>query len=176
MSAAEMAARLELKRCGGSWRGDCPSCGYPSTFSLRAGRIRPAFTCFNGCTSTELALTVRRALGGAWSSPTAAARDNAAKRERAQSRALALWAGSGPAAGTVAELGAAHPPNRAAATKNSGGGAGRRGELVSPAAITVGLDGRFFEVVGIEPHGHEDATGPRATGCKGSSATSEARP
>ena len=104
MSAAEMAARLDLKRCGGSWRGSCPSCGYWSTFSLRAGRMRPVFTCFNGCTPTELASTVRRAVDGTWSPPLRSISDETAKRERARSRALALWAGSSPAAGTLADL------------------------------------------------------------------------
>jgi hypothetical protein len=41
MTAAEIAARLGLRRMGRAWRGTCPACGYQGTFALseRDGRV-----------------------------------------------------------------------------------------------------------------------------------------
>ena len=107
MTPADLAGRLKLSRHTHSWRGDCPSCGYARTFSLRAGKNqRPLLFCANGCDRDALVDTVARIAGGSWRVPqrdgTAAAAAAAARGRKAEA-ALRMWAGSMPAAGTLAD-------------------------------------------------------------------------
>ena len=45
-TAADIASRLHLKRSGTSWRGPCPACGYPDSFSVCQGcNGRTLFYC-----------------------------------------------------------------------------------------------------------------------------------
>jgi putative DNA primase/helicase len=104
MRATEVASRLDLRRYPRSWRGRCPCCGYPkATFAVQVGRDGGArLACFNGCSPNELAKEVARRLG----LPTAGSQQDqidAAKRERKRELALALWRGSEPAVGTLAD-------------------------------------------------------------------------
>ncbi len=104
MRATDVAFRLGLRRYPRSWRGRCPCCDYSGdTFSVRSGRDgRALLYCANGCEWNELAAAVARATG----QPQVVQQDDAdvaAKRERNRDRALALWRGSEPAAGTLAD-------------------------------------------------------------------------
>ena len=103
MTAADLALRLGLRRYRRSWRGRCPICDYASdTFSARAGKGgRVRLWCANGCNRDELEKAIATATG----QPTPAARnaDAATEQMRKQERALALWRGSEPAHGTLAD-------------------------------------------------------------------------
>lgn len=100
-SAADLASRLHLHRAGREWRGSCPACGYGSdafTLSTRNGRL------LGWCSSCRDKSAIGRLLRGdtAPVQPQDKA-DAAGSRERAQARALALWAGADPATGTIAD-------------------------------------------------------------------------
>jgi phage/plasmid primase-like uncharacterized protein len=105
ISAADLAERLGLTRHTKSWRGMCPACGYPGTFSLRAergDRIRLPAAC--GCDRETVEDAVRRVAGGdALPAPRQEAGDTAEARERKREAARKTWAGSAPAAGTIAD-------------------------------------------------------------------------
>ena len=99
MTAADLAARLGLRRRVRSWAGACPSCSYPGAFSIRAGRDgRARLFCGNGCDADAL----RLALGDGWTppprDPAKAERGRAAKQEAAER----LWRGAVPCAATPA--------------------------------------------------------------------------
>ena len=49
MTATDIARRLELRRFPRSWRGRCPACDYPGTFSVRAGRDERALLFCANC-------------------------------------------------------------------------------------------------------------------------------
>jgi hypothetical protein len=102
--ATDVATHLGLTRYPRSWRGRCPCCEYAgSTFSVRAARDgRAQLHYANGCDRDELVAAVARATG---QPPPAALVNGAgsASRERKQERALALWRGSEPPAGTLAD-------------------------------------------------------------------------
>ena len=102
--AADVATRLGLKRYPRSWRGRCPCCDYAgSTLSVRAARDgRAQLYCANGCDRDELAAAVARATGQPPPAPLVNG-DGSASRERKRERALALWRGSEPATGTLAD-------------------------------------------------------------------------
>lgn len=104
MRATQVASRLDLQRYPRSWRGRCPCCDYGGgTFTVRSGRDgRARLYCANGCGREELVETVARALGQPKPERQPDA-DGAAKRERNRERALALWRGSEPAVGTLAD-------------------------------------------------------------------------
>jgi putative DNA primase/helicase len=104
LRATDVAFRLDLKRHPNSWRGRCPCCEYAAnTFSVRASESGWArLFCSNGCTADELAEAVARAAG----QPRPVQQpdvDTVAARERKRVRALALWRGSEPAVGTLAD-------------------------------------------------------------------------
>lgn len=102
MTPRDLAERLGLKRSGRSWRGDCPACGYAGAFSLQEGRTgRPLAWCAS-C-SDRAALLAIVATGDVGGLPAPDLDRERAARVRATERALALWAGSGPIAGTPAE-------------------------------------------------------------------------
>lgn len=103
MSAAEIAQALGLKRAGRDWRGDCPACGYRSTFSVSTKDGRALWWCASCQDRDGVTAAVRSAMGGDWTPPAApagAGPDNAS-RTRA---ALAIWDEAVPIAGTVAEV------------------------------------------------------------------------
>jgi phage/plasmid primase-like uncharacterized protein len=94
MRAHELATRLGLKRYPRSWRGRCPACDYLGTFSVRTGRDGRAHLFCASCRDRDaLANAVARA----------ATQDRCQLRQRRQERALALWRGSEPATGTLAD-------------------------------------------------------------------------
>lgn len=104
--AADLAARLQLKRRNRGWSGSCPACGYARAFSIWLGKgARPSLFCGNGCTREDLGAAARNALGAAWMPPPCQA-DAKAERARAadakQAAAQRLWAGSASCAGTAA--------------------------------------------------------------------------
>jgi putative DNA primase/helicase len=102
--AAELAKRLQLYRSGRAWRGTCPACGYGGgAFVLSVGRTgRP----LGWCASCQDRDGIARAIGGDTmppSTPANMARDAATKTRRGD-RALALWRGAAPVAGTPAAI------------------------------------------------------------------------
>jgi phage/plasmid primase-like uncharacterized protein len=104
-SAAELASRLNLHRARGGFRGACPACSYPDAFSLRPGKGDHIGLFCASCGDRE-AITdaVKRAVGGDWTAPAAAApADDAAVRQRKLEAARRLWSGSTPAAGSIAD-------------------------------------------------------------------------
>jgi putative DNA primase/helicase len=105
MTAADIAARLELDRYRHSWRGTCPACDYSRAFALSAKKGRTLFYCANGCTQETLAETLASVAGAGWQAPAAPARNqtDAARREQSTADALKIWAGSTTALGTVAD-------------------------------------------------------------------------
>jgi putative DNA primase/helicase len=102
--AIDIATRLGLKRYPRSWWGRCPCCDYTgATFSVRAGRDgRARLYCSNGCERDELTKAVANATGQPAQMAQVEA-DADAIRERKRERALALWRGSEPATGTLAD-------------------------------------------------------------------------
>ncbi len=106
LSARDIADRLNLRRHPRSWRGRCPACDDSGeTFSIREREGRLAYFCANGCDRNALCNALWRVLGGSWQPPQhrAEAADKTAQRARKQALAAALWNGSEPAAGTLAE-------------------------------------------------------------------------
>jgi putative DNA primase/helicase len=102
-SAEDIAAHLGLKRYPRSWRGRCPARGYASTFSVRAGREGRALLFCASCRDRDaLAQAVALASGQDRPSDPRADRDEVARRQRSQDRALALWSGSDSLLGTSA--------------------------------------------------------------------------
>lgn len=102
MQARDLAARLNLKRSGRSWRGTCPACGYPRAFALRQGKPDQVQTfCANGCDRSALRDVL--AGHGAPASPRSVAEADASAVERRQAAALRLAMGSAPAMGTLAD-------------------------------------------------------------------------
>jgi len=102
-TARDIAGRLNLKRSGQSWRGDCPACGYAGTFSVREGHGGRALYFCASCQDRD---GLSRAIGGdpvAKLSPIDRAAEAEAKA-RKQARALALWNSAGPIEGTRVAL------------------------------------------------------------------------
>jgi len=102
-TARDIAGRLDLKRSGRSWRGNCPACGYEGTFSVREGQGGRALYW---CASCQDAAGLSRAIGGdtfVKLPPVDREREAAAKASK-QSRALALWNGAVPTEGTRVAL------------------------------------------------------------------------
>jgi phage/plasmid primase-like uncharacterized protein len=92
-NASDIAARLNLKRQSHGWRGDCPSCGYPTAFSLKSTRMGFASAfCANGCTREVLTESIGRIAGGTLS-PTPRRYDETAVLSKASrsEAALRLW-------------------------------------------------------------------------------------
>lgn len=87
MNAAELAARLGLKRNGREFRGACPCCGKPSlTIEDKAGKT--FWRCFYGCDQGDL---TRALLGdGAARSPMPASSPNPDDADRRRA-AMDLW-------------------------------------------------------------------------------------
>jgi putative DNA primase/helicase len=106
MTAAEIAARLGLRRMGRAWRGTCPACGYANSLSLseRAGRV------LWWCASCQDGGAIAQALKIENRGCTPAKLANPAKLPPARNggddptaAAQRLWASGRPITGTVAE-------------------------------------------------------------------------
>lgn len=100
MSGADLAERFGLHRAGRDWRGDCPACGYASSFSLSVTRDgKPLLWCAS-CNDREALAALLR--GGGYVAPSdraqAPERPSDAQRE---ARALALWERSREDDGTI---------------------------------------------------------------------------
>jgi putative DNA primase/helicase len=105
MTVKEIADRFNLKRLRRSWRGRCPACDYPGTFSVRAGRSgRPLLYCASCQDQAGLADAVARATGQEAAPDRRKDAPKAATVQRKQEAALRLWRGSEPAAGTLAAI------------------------------------------------------------------------
>ena len=104
LTAAEVACRLGLRRYPRSWRGRCPACDYATTFSVRAGRDGRALLFCASCQDRDaLVEAVARSTGQERQAALPQDQDEAARRQRRQDSAFALWRGSQPAPGTPAE-------------------------------------------------------------------------
>jgi putative DNA primase/helicase len=103
VNAADLAARLGLRRMGRGWSGNCPHCGYPGTFSVTEKAGRTVWWCASCQDKAGLLRAIRSVNGGALpprhAAPSPAPQD-AAARTRA---ALAIWDASIPITGTIAE-------------------------------------------------------------------------
>ncbi len=103
-SGSDIASRLGLKRSGNSWRGPCPACGYHNSFSVREGRNgRHELHCASCHDRNAIADAVARSTGQEPPRKPASDATHVATRERNQGRAIALWNGSEPAPGTLAD-------------------------------------------------------------------------
>jgi len=104
LTTPELAGRLGLKRYARSWRGRCPACDYPTTFSVRAGRDGRALLFCASCRDRDaIADAVASAIGQNRQPAPPSIGFETAQRQRKQDRALALWRGSEPATGTPAD-------------------------------------------------------------------------
>jgi putative DNA primase/helicase len=105
MSDASMiAAALGLRPNRRGWSGNCPSCGYPGTFSISVRDGRALWWCASCQDREGLLAAIRSATGGAWTPPASAgthATTDAAGRTRA---ALATWNEALDLKGTLAEV------------------------------------------------------------------------
>ncbi len=108
-SAVEIATVLGLRRTGLTYTGACPSCGYPSAFSVQDKGDRTLFCCHaGGCTQTELASALQA--GGLWGikaewappPPPHQTRKSADVADKT-ARALAIWRQTIPAPGTLVD-------------------------------------------------------------------------
>jgi putative DNA primase/helicase len=106
MYATDIAQRLGLRRYPRSWRGRCPACDYPGTFSVRAARDGRALLFCVSCEDRDaLADAVARATGQERQPEPRDDRDDSkARRQWKQETALRLWRGSVPATGTPADV------------------------------------------------------------------------
>jgi hypothetical protein len=105
-TAAEIAARLGLRRMGRAWRGTCPACGYPTAFSLEERGSKLLWWC-GACrdnTAIGQALKIENR-GGASAKVAKAAKLSPARTGGDDPAAAAqrLWASGRPITGTVAE-------------------------------------------------------------------------
>ncbi len=104
MNARETAARLGLKRLPRSWRGRCPACDYPGTFSVREGREGRALVACASCRDRDaLVLAVARATKQDYRPEPRDDGNETATRQRKSGFAVRLWNGSVPAPCTLVE-------------------------------------------------------------------------
>jgi phage/plasmid primase-like uncharacterized protein len=102
--AATIATALGLRPNRRGWSGNCPSCGYASTFSMSVKDGRALWWCASCQDRDGLLAAVRNATGGAWTPPASvstASITNTADRMRA---ALAIWAEAISITRTLAEV------------------------------------------------------------------------
>ena len=102
-TARDVAGRLDLKRSGRGWRGDCPACGYAGTFSVREGQGGRALYWCASCQDRD---GLSRAIGGGTVAklPPIDRAGEAEAKARKQDRALALWNNAVPIEGTRVAL------------------------------------------------------------------------
>ena len=99
----DIAGRLDLKRSGRGWRGNCPACGYAGTFSVREGQGGRALYWCASCQDRD---GLSCAIGGGTVAklPPIDRAGEAEAKARKQDRALALWNSAGPIEGTRVAL------------------------------------------------------------------------
>ncbi len=106
-TARELSERLNLRRAtGGVWRGACPACGYPTTFTVREREGRALWWCASCQNKDALAAAVRSAMGEDWTPPPPAERrlpDRGSSPARRSAFARKLWEETVPISGTLAE-------------------------------------------------------------------------
>ena len=102
-TARDVAGRLDLKRSGRGWRGNCPACGYAGTFSVREGQGGRALYWCASCQDRD---GLSRAIGGGTVAklPPIDRAGEAEAKARKQGRALALWNNAVPIEGTRVAL------------------------------------------------------------------------
>jgi putative DNA primase/helicase len=104
--ATDLATRWNLRRVAGrpEWRGTCPACEYPDAFVMTMRDEKPLIWCAS-CGDDRAAMGgLLRGAGGGEGPPQhdgSRQRDNDAAEAR-KARALGLWRGSVPCAGTIA--------------------------------------------------------------------------
>lgn len=110
IGAADLAAQLKLHRSRDEWRGRCPVCGYAEAFALSAsksGRLLGwCASCENRAAIAELLAEMQGGAAAAELVERSGAADKAAKaaiEAKSFEHALALWHGSQPVLGTLAE-------------------------------------------------------------------------
>jgi putative DNA primase/helicase len=105
-TAADLAARWDLRKRVRSWGGECPVCSYHGAFSMKLGKGRqPNLYCSNGCTREQLDEAAVNVLGKTWTPPPPTDAEKVTQARAAkQAAALRLWSGSDPCRGTPAAL------------------------------------------------------------------------
>ncbi len=103
--AVELATRLGLRKCKRDWRGSCPSCEYPTSFSVSAGSDGRALAWCSSCQDRDgLTNALNRITVGAWSPPERRApQDEHEAKALKQEAARRLWNGSVAAVGTLVD-------------------------------------------------------------------------
>jgi len=106
MRAADLADRMNLRRLhNGSWRGECPACAYPGTFSLREREGRAVWACASCQDRETLTEAVKQAAGNNWAPipPHHAPQREGLSPARKTAFAAAMWSEAVPVEGTPAE-------------------------------------------------------------------------
>ena len=96
--ATALADRLNLHRAGRGWRGNCPCCGYRSSFALDVREGRILGWCSNCGDKAAVAAALRAAAGGSMPAarPEKLPRLNRADPASRIERARAIWDGGEP--------------------------------------------------------------------------------
>jgi hypothetical protein len=112
-TAKAIAECFNLTRLRRSWRGRCPACDYPGTFSVREGNGgRTLLYCASCQDQAALADAVARATDQDHRPHRRDDTDKAAARLRKAEAALRLWRGWEPAAGTLAAIADTYMPSK----------------------------------------------------------------
>ena len=99
-SPAEMAERLGLRPNGREYRGDCPACGYPGTFSLTSKEGRPVWWCASCQDQKATTAAVRASMGTEWQPPPHAKSPKTEGADTRSARAVAIFDSAAPIADT----------------------------------------------------------------------------
>jgi phage/plasmid primase-like uncharacterized protein len=102
-SADELAGRLALKRHGHEFRGACPACGYPGTFSLTSKDGCPVWRCHSCQDQKSTTAAVKAAMGNDWQPPSQAKRRKAEGTDTRSARAVAIFDRAHPFPGSPAD-------------------------------------------------------------------------
>lgn len=105
ITARALVQRLDLRRAGNGWRGQCPSCEYATSFSVRAARDgRALLYCANCQDQDGVGAAAARVMGEPHRPPPrppiGIVTSDRARREHA---AAAMWQRAVPARGTLAD-------------------------------------------------------------------------
>lgn len=102
--AATIAAAFGLRPNRRGWSGNCPSCGYPGTFSLSIKDGRALWWCASCQDRDGLLAAVRNATGGAWTPPASVSTGSITNNADRMRAALAIWAEAISITRTLAEV------------------------------------------------------------------------
>jgi phage/plasmid primase-like uncharacterized protein len=104
--ARDLAKRFDLRAVGTrlEWRGKCPSCSYPSSLILKQKHGKVSFRCVS-CDDWQALANIMLGAGGGGRSARvdACAEQREATAAQKSVRAVALWRGSAPCPGSLAE-------------------------------------------------------------------------